>query len=339
MTKNFVQIETKTGIKEFELYQGDITNLPFQVDLLVLSAFKDCYTPTKSSIIGQLHKSGVDVNDLSKRPSMDFRNSLDIWISSKLQDKNFNKIVCVEILGGRYSFENAIKNLFAAISALEIQGEKNRIIALPMLGTGNQNFDIHLVIPTLIELSLDFLKFSRYLKKIYFIVYDDLSATMFNEEMNNFLGRVKIKSPQGYLADLLRNELNQKIDKLFTVSENLPIFMDLKRVINSNFRSFEFGAITRKSVEFIIDELNPSTVKQFELWKKIDSLSQIGISQWILSYFHLIRVFGNEAVHSKNKKVRSPSNIDEKDLEIGMYCMIKLIDFYIDQKFTERDCS
>jgi hypothetical protein len=339
MTKNFVQIDTKTGIKEFELFQGDITNLPFQVDLLVVSAFKNDYTPTKSSIIGQLHKSGVDVNDLSKRPLIDFRNSLDIWISSKLKNKNFNQIVCVEIIGGKYIFESAIKNLFAAISALEIQGEKNTTIALPMLGAGDQDFDIHLVVSTLIDLSLDFLKFSRYLKKVYFIVYSDIKATVFNEEMNNILGRVKIKSPQGILADLLRNELNQKIDKLFIIREDLSIFMDLKRVINSNFRSFEFGAITRKSVEYIIDDLNPSTAKQFELIKKIDSLSQIGISQWIQSYFHLIRVFGNEAVHNKDKKERSPSNVDEKDLEIGMYCMIKLIDFYIDQKFTARNRS
>ena len=62
MTINFVQIETKTGIKEFELFQGDITSLPFETDLLCLSAFKDDYTPTNSSIIGQLYKKGINVN-------------------------------------------------------------------------------------------------------------------------------------------------------------------------------------------------------------------------------------------------------------------------------------
>jgi hypothetical protein len=66
MIINFVQVETKTGIKEFELVQGDITNLPFATDLLCVSAFKYNYTPTDASIIGQLYRKGIDVGLLSK---------------------------------------------------------------------------------------------------------------------------------------------------------------------------------------------------------------------------------------------------------------------------------
>ena len=330
MTINFVQIETKTGIKEFELVQGDITNLPFKVDLLCLSAFKDDYTPTETSIIGQLHKKGVNIEQLSKNPTMDFRESLGIWVSEEMEDKFFKKIICVEIIGSNNSFIDAVKNLFAVISTLEIQGQKNASIALPMLGAGDQSINDEVVISSLLEVSLEFLKYSRFLNKIYFVVYSDAKSIAFNKQMNDTLGRVKIKSPTGELANILRTDLNRNIDLLIAKHHNEEVFRDLKRVLNSDFRAFEFGAITRKSIERIIEKLNPISINQFELIKKIESLQQsIGMSQWIQSYFHTIRIFGNEAVHSKDTAKRTPEFIDEKDLEIGMYCMSKIIDFYL----------
>jgi len=326
---NFVQIETQTGIKEFELVQGDITNLPFEVDLLCLSAFKNDYTPTESSIIGQLFKKGINIEQLSKKPSMDFRESLGIWVSNEFEDNFFKKIVCVEIIGSNISFIAAVRNLFAVISTLEIQGQRNFSIALPMIGAGDQSIDDNLVISSLLDISLEFLKYSRFLNKVYFVVYDEAKSIIFNKQMNDTLGRVKITSPTGVLADLLRKDLNSQIDLLIGKHKDDEVFYDLKRVLNTDFRPFEFGAITRKTIEKIIGKINPTEKNQFELIKKIESLSTIGVSQWILSYFHTIRIFGNEAVHSKDFKNRTPEFVDDKDLEIGMYCMLKIIEFYL----------
>lgn len=330
MIVNFVQIETKTGIKEFELVQGDITNLPFNVDLLCLSAFKNDYTPTPRSIIGQFYKKDIDVGAQSKKPYLDFRESLGIWVSNKFDNNFFKKIICVEIVGSNKTFIGAIKNLFAVVSALEVQGDQNFSIALPLIGAGDQAIDKELVISSLLEISLDFLKYSRFLNKVYFIVDKSEKASDFNKQMNNILGRVKIKSPTGELANILRRDLISSIDLLIYKYSTEEVFKDLKRIMNSDFRPFEFGAITRKSIEKIIEILNPHSKNQFELIKKIDSLSlSIGVSQWIQSYFHTIRIFGNEAVHSKEYNKRTPEFIEEKDLEIGMYCMARIIDFFL----------
>ena len=70
MIRNIVQIETKTGLKEFELFQGDITNLPFDVDLVCVSAFKNDYEPTPTSIIGQFLQKGVDIEYLANVPNL-----------------------------------------------------------------------------------------------------------------------------------------------------------------------------------------------------------------------------------------------------------------------------
>jgi hypothetical protein len=329
ITLNFVQIESRTGIKEFELVQGDITNLPFHTDILCLSAFKDDYTPTESSIIGQLFNKGIDVGELVKHPFLDFRNSLGIWVSEAFMWQPFKRILCIEIVGTENTVETCIKNLFAAISTLEIKGEENISIALPVIASGDQSLDAKVVISSMLETSLEFLRYSRYLSKVYFVVRES-KAFEFNRQMNQALGRDRIKSPRGQLADILKKDLNANIDKLIDVHDGEEVFGDLKRVVNSEFRPFEFGAITRKSIERVIELLDPQSKSHFELMKKIDSLKSMGVSQWMQSYFHTIRIFGNEAVHTKDRTERIPEFVDERDLEIGMYCMSKIIEFYLD---------
>ena len=222
--------------------------------------------------------------------------------------------------------------MFSVISILEIQGEQNKTIAIPLLGAGDQQIDSKIIVPQLIDISLEFLKYSRHLNKIYFVVYSDDDAKEFNTVMNNSLGRNKLQTPKGELASILKNDLISTINKVLDGKLNNIILNDLKRVVNSDFRSFEFGAISRKAIEYILDDINPDSKKQFELIKKIDALNAKGVASWILSYLHLIRVFGNEAVHNKEQNSRKPEVVESKDLEIGLYCMIRILDFYSQSK-------
>jgi hypothetical protein len=186
-----------------------------------------------------------------------------------------------------------------------------------------------MVISSLLDVSLDFLKYSRYLSKVYFVVKEKQTSNLFNNMMNDVLGRDKIKSPSGALANLLKSDLEKCVDEVIELHKEDEVFSDLKRVLNSDFRPFEFGAITRKTIEKLIERIEPPSTKEYELYKRIDLLANIGISPWILSYLHTIRVFGNEAVHTKDRNKRIPEYVDEKDLEVGMYCMAKIINFYL----------
>lgn len=199
---------------------------------------------------------------------------------------------------------------------------------MPLLATGNQAADTKLVIPALIQTSLDFLKYSRHLSKVYFVVMSDKKADEFNNEMNKTLGREKIRSSKGDIAVFLRNDLISNVDTLIRIHGDNSTFADFKRVIISDFRPFEFCAISRKVIEYIIAKINPQNHKVNDLYRNIESLSNFGVSQWMINYFHIIRVFGNEAVHHRELKVKYPKFVDEKDLEIGMYCMIKILDLY-----------
>ncbi len=150
--------------------------------------------------------------------------------------------------------------------------------------------------------------------------------------MNEVLGRKEIKSPNGELANILKKDIARLTNLIIPIAQDPSVFKDLKRIIASDFRSFDFGAIARKTVEYIIGDLYPQTKKQHELIKKIEALNEKGVALWIISYFHLIRVFGNEAVHHKDAKDRKPQYIDVQDLELGMYGLLRILDFYLRAK-------
>jgi hypothetical protein len=331
---NFIEIETKQGYKDFELHYADITNLDFNVDLIAISAYNRGYTPVPNSIICSLQDRGIIVADLAAKPKLDLRENLGIWISQDLIGYPFKNIICTEIRGTAFDLQSAIKNMFAMISILEVQGNKNESIAIPLLGTGNQHIDPALVIEVLLENSLDFLNFSRYLKKIVFVVFDAENADLLNTEMNKLLGRKKVETPKGPLIDFIKIEINKIVDKLIKEKKiNNPILNDLKKIINTeDFKSFELGAVGRRTLEFIISDMNKDNQEQFELYKKIDSLRSLGVAHWILSYMHLIRIFGNEAVHHKEPENRKPNNVNAEDLKVCLFCIQRVLEFYANEK-------
>jgi hypothetical protein len=61
------------GHRTFELYQPDVTDLGFHVDMLVLSALADEYDPIPGTMIGSLHnREGLDLALLARDPCLDF---------------------------------------------------------------------------------------------------------------------------------------------------------------------------------------------------------------------------------------------------------------------------
>ena len=70
----------------FELYQGDLSSMPPEeaVDVLVVSAFPDDYTPTPGSLIGALAKKGVSLAGLAEKKAVDLRGNYACWLSEEI---------------------------------------------------------------------------------------------------------------------------------------------------------------------------------------------------------------------------------------------------------------
>jgi hypothetical protein len=70
---NSIDIDSPWGMRSFELWHGDVTNLHFVVDLLMISTLGSDFSPLTGTVIGTLsNKLGISVEHLSKEPELDF---------------------------------------------------------------------------------------------------------------------------------------------------------------------------------------------------------------------------------------------------------------------------
>lgn len=329
---NFIEIKTKSGYSEFELHAGDITNLGFEVDLIAISAYKGSYVPNFGSVIESFDKQGIDVESLAEKPLLDLRDSFGTWVSEPFKNQNFKNLICLEIRGTGFTFEEAIRNLFSVLSVLEIRGYKNKSIALPLLGTGSQRINPKDIVPILVNQALDFLMHARYLKKVIFVVRDEEQAEELNKVMDAILGRSNVRVSKGPMIDGLKSEILQELDKVEKLGITNYHFTELQCIVTGECRSFELGINSRKMVELILADISPDFSQSNSLLHNIRLLDNLGIAKWVQSYMHVLREFGNAEAHSASSAKRNPETMSAKDLEVCLFCLQRVLDFYINFK-------
>lgn len=334
---NLLEIETQWGYKTFELYHSDITRLDFKVDVLAISAFFGNYVPLPHTVIGALSNNcSIDVKALSQHCEFNLRDIFNCWVARPPDNTRFERLLCVEFMSGSVEIEAVIQNLFVMLSILEMKGIKVQTLALPVLGAGEQKLAASTIIKALLDGSQDYMRRSPNFQKVIFVEFNERRAHELDRAMNDALGRVKVVLPRGKRVEGLREEILKTIERAFIVAgpKGHDLFGDLRRFVSSDqSRSFELGIISRRLVEFIVDDLSPRSTK-FELWKKIDALSEHHIADWIRSYMHVLRVLGNESAHEKDREKRVPKNINEADMELCLFCLQRLVDFWLSVKAT-----
>ena len=100
MLKEIDQIEVTSDGRTHRivLAQGNLARIDaaHRVDLLVISAFPGDYTPTPTSMVGQLARNGVSVGMLAKMKAMDLRAESGAWLSPPVDAPGFERLVCFE---------------------------------------------------------------------------------------------------------------------------------------------------------------------------------------------------------------------------------------------------
>lgn len=82
------------------LFVGDLASLPGSeaVDVLIVSAFPNCYIPTPNSLIGALHRAGISVSALARDKEVDLRRYSSCWLSRPIERPgiHFGRVLCFE---------------------------------------------------------------------------------------------------------------------------------------------------------------------------------------------------------------------------------------------------
>jgi Domain of unknown function (DUF4145) len=329
---NLIDIETQWGYRTFELHQGDITRFDFKIDVLAISAFKGDYRPVKGTLIEALFKKcQIDLEALSAQREYDLVEPLGCWIAKAKPDTKFERLICVEIVGHKFEIREVVENLFAMLAMLEVKGIKPQTLALPILGGGQQKLKPADVIKELLEGATKYMHHSPHIQRILFVEKQRDKANELNLAMDEFLGRVKVALPKGKVFDHSRRRVLASIDAAIKAAakDQVEPFQNAQRLLKApQVRSFELGIMARRLVEFVVNDVLRGKAKG-DLCGNIEKLSQEHIADWVRSYMHVLRVFGNQEAHDKTDIIRKPTAITESDMALSLYCLQQVLDFWL----------
>jgi hypothetical protein len=332
---NQIGVETNWGFRTFELYQGDLMHMDWDVDVLVISSYERSYLPTPGTVVRALHEEhDLSVRKLAEEASLDYRDAFGCWLSRPLPDGPFQRILCVETPEGAppsIAVEAAIENLFVMLSVMETKEYQVGSLAMPLLGAGSQRLRSELVLRNLLPSALDWLQRSRDLETISFVEIDSKRARALDEAMNDVLGRIDVTLQTDDVVGTVCSELTTQLHRLEKKSgDGKPqLIQELRHTLRKEqIRSYEIGILSRRMVEHILNDLAGSQSLSGALYKQIDQSADWGVASWVRSYMHVLRLFGNEAAHEKTKGSRHPPEMDASDLAICLFCLQRVVGFW-----------
>lgn len=335
---NYIELETSKGYKSISVLHGDILKITDQVDIMIVSIFKGGLTPIPGTLLGDLSNSGIDSVKLHKDMAFNFCKGLNTWLSQTIEGHPFKRILFFEMrsfLGNtleKEGIEVVFENLFLTLMILEKKGIPIKKVAMPLLGTGNQNLDMAKVISLLLSLTERFLNELDTLQSISFVEKDNKKARSMSQEIDKALGRLEIRLNSVSYGKNVRKSI---VDKLVKIQQKgFPdghILNELEIAIKDNdSRYYQIGILGRRTLEFVLHDIVPGNDQT--LYDKLNKLKDEGIADWTLSYMHLIRVFGNTSAHHKAEASVLKSSFNEEDLLLNLISIEKVLGFWIENR-------
>jgi hypothetical protein len=175
-------IEIRGGHRRcIELHRGDLTTLsPSEAfDLLVVSAFPGNYSPTPRSLIGALHRKGLDVDALARDKQTDLRASFSCWLSKELTprdpDLRFRRILCFEPRAPSTAPER-VGDIFRALAPILAERSELKSAAMPIVAAGERGYPFADMLSSLLDAALHWLENGLPLDRIIIVAHTDDQA-------------------------------------------------------------------------------------------------------------------------------------------------------------------
>jgi hypothetical protein len=170
-------IEVRGG-RRVELRQGDLTDMARHewIDALVVSALAGDYTPTRTALIGALHRRGISVKELATRKEIDLTHQFATWLSPRIETDDprigFGRVLCFQpdLLGRP---PEAVGHLFRALVPIVAERDDIRTIAMPVLSSGDAGYSLDQMLPPLLDAAVNSLRHGLPLERIAIVVRSD----------------------------------------------------------------------------------------------------------------------------------------------------------------------
>ena len=176
-----IVIHHKSGEKRIELYHGDLTAMPVEhvVDVLIVSAWPDRYTPISGTVIGALNQKGISVTELATKKVADLRQTFSCWMSEEitLSDPGiqFRRILCFEPYS-RGEPAEVIGDIFQSLMPFVDSDPPITKIAMSLVATGQQNVPLADILEPLIEAAVHWLELGLPVEVLKIVEYSELKG-------------------------------------------------------------------------------------------------------------------------------------------------------------------
>jgi hypothetical protein len=328
---NSISIDTSWGERTFELWHGDITNLDFAIDLLMISTVGSDYSPMSGTVVGALlSQLGISVEQLSKDPELEIIfPSGGLWVSKVVTPNRIGRIMCVEIPLGGSGADQIVQQAFRSLPMLEARGLPLNSICLPVLGTGLARLNVEDLLRPILDGAQWALRILKSLDHVHFVEISAHTASRMSDAMDSVLGRVKIILAKGALVEAIQKEIQYQLEKLEVIDlEARRVVERIRKAISVGSRSLDVGMAGRLLREYVVAKvLAPEDIKKMTPFEVMQSLRKKRVAEWIISYLNLLHAFGNETAHHQTQNTHPPE-IDEDDLAACLFGIQRVLDFW-----------
>ena len=193
-----IDISDGATIRKIALYEGDLTAIPgdHRTDILIVSAFPNDYTPSRTSLIGSLEKRGLSIGQLAAAKAYDLRTTSAFWLSNAITGPaagmNIGHVACFEprVLG---SPPTVVGNLFRGLFPF-FDDRKDQVVMMPVLASGDQAYTPEIMLCSILEAAVHWLARGLAISELKIVERNSVRAAALANMMADF--KSKLVHPQ-----------------------------------------------------------------------------------------------------------------------------------------------
>jgi hypothetical protein len=254
-------------------------------------------------------------------PVTAFRHVLTVMLPDIVQDR--------DRLGRIRTMCGGIRASLAALEALGVRLDR---VALPVLQAHllSPGEEYRCLVTELLAMAATWLKQSAHTTEVMFCVYFGDELETWSGEFDRALGRALLQPDEDFVIRALRDEIVRLTGAIRRPALRPEVDDMVAALRGASLRVGPLMTTGRTLVERFcaIHYSERAETRPFELWKAIDGLGAFGVSPWLRSYLHTLRVLGNEGVHVRSDAhTWSPAQLSRDDMVTGLSALRALLGF------------